>query len=30
LRQARRFSWEASARKLLGVYEECGRRGKGF
>jgi glycosyltransferase involved in cell wall biosynthesis len=30
LRQARRFSWEASARKLLGVYEECANRGKGF
>ncbi len=30
VRQARRFSWEASARKLVGVYEECARRGKGF
>jgi glycosyltransferase involved in cell wall biosynthesis len=30
LRQARRFSWEASARKLLGVYEECARREKWF
>jgi glycosyltransferase involved in cell wall biosynthesis len=30
LHQARRFSWEASARKLVGVYEECARRGKGF
>jgi len=30
LRQARRFSWEASARKLLGVYEDCAHRGKGF
>jgi glycosyltransferase involved in cell wall biosynthesis len=30
LRQARRFSWESSARKLLGVYEECANRGKGF
>ena len=24
--QARRFSWEASARKLLAIYEECERR----
>jgi glycosyltransferase involved in cell wall biosynthesis len=30
LLQAKRFSWEASARKLLGVYEECARREKGF
>jgi glycosyltransferase involved in cell wall biosynthesis len=25
-RQAQRFSWEASARKLLAIYEECLRR----
>jgi glycosyltransferase involved in cell wall biosynthesis len=30
LRQAQRFSWAASARKLLGVYAECVNRGKGF
>jgi glycosyltransferase involved in cell wall biosynthesis len=30
LRQARRFSWEASARKLLRVYEQCAQRGKVF
>lgn len=30
LRQARRFSWTASARKLLEVYEECAHREKGF
>lgn len=30
LRQARRFSWEASARKLLEVYEECARQRKAF
>jgi len=28
LRQSRQFSWEASARTLLGVYEECARLGK--
>lgn len=26
VRQAQRFQWEASARKLLAVYEECARR----
>lgn len=30
LRQARRFSWEASVRKLLEVYEECARQRKAF
>ena len=30
LRQAARFSWKASARKLLRVYEECRKREKGF
>jgi glycosyltransferase involved in cell wall biosynthesis len=30
LRQARQFSWEASARKLLEVYEECARRERAF
>ena len=30
LRQARQFSWPASARRLLAVYEECLRREKVF
>ena len=30
LRQARRFSWAASARKLLEIYEECARAGRAF
>ena len=30
LRRARQFSWEASARKLLEVYEECGKRERAF
>ena len=30
LRQAGRFSWEASVRKLLRVYEDCLHRPKGF
>jgi glycosyltransferase involved in cell wall biosynthesis len=30
LRQARRFSWESSGRKLLEVYADCANRGKGF
>ena len=30
LRQAQQFSWRASARKLLAVYEECVRREKAF
>ena len=30
LRRAERFSWKASARKLLEVYEECASLGKGF
>jgi glycosyltransferase involved in cell wall biosynthesis len=28
LRQSRQFSWDASARKLLGVYEACVGIGK--